>query len=565
MMKANTVFLLLVGILIPLLIQIGLTNAQNEGDDCALLKQPEHGTLNSTEITSGTRVTYICDPTYTLNAVTLLVCTNGVWTGTFGQCGTDCPQLTVPQNGDISTTAVTSGTVVILKCYDGYIVNGDATVICNDGEWTGTLGTCIPDSVEDDPCCLPADRGDCTPDRPEQKWYYDCDQGICLPFKYSGCGGNENRFDSCKKCLKHCAADSCCFEPDPGTIGNCQESKLMWYFDPRDDRCKEFYYLGCGGNENKYDTEERCIVSCRSFNKNISCEADAMTATISVEWLQELLPETPNDPQWYSLNWDEPGCKGYWRFIGGKEYYEFTTGLEGCGTTSFEKPEEDRIVYTNIIHTHRGTEVFELECCYETEYTIAPIHIITNPCCVLVTLRGFGTFNITASLYTNSTFTILFNEKDFPLMICDGVLICFGIRVELHDSSLELAAEECYASESDDPQAPVTQYPIITNGCPNPDTLNFETNDLLTLHFCWDAYDAVNRDDVEDGEEINLYIHCKVHVCKIDEAGTRCDELDEVNCNKKRRAIADMSVDSGATATTFITHGPLQKSKNCQG
>ncbi|XP_077979849.1 uncharacterized protein LOC144435157 [Glandiceps talaboti] len=449
---------------------------------------------------------------------------------------------------------------------DIFLIYGPTGFVCRSQDQPGgrqcqdyKVRFCCEDEPAD-PCCLPFERGDCTSaDLEEEKWYYDCMEGICRQFTYSGCGGNENRFDSKKECIKHCAADSCCLDADPGP---CLAYFPMWYFDPRDNTCKEFIYGGCHGNDNRYETKQECESACRAFNQNITCEADRMIATISVEWLHQLLPNHENDqPGDYHLN--EYDCVGKGRYIGQKDYYEFITDLEGCGTTSYEKPGDNRITYTNIIRTGRGTEIFELECCYETEYTIAPIHIITNPCCVLVTLQGFGTFNITATLYTDGTFITLFNENDFPLMICDGVFICFGIRVELHDPSLELFAEECYASESEDPQGMGPHYEMITNGCPNNDNtlIPYGTNDDLTLHFCWDAYDVVNRDDVEDGEEINLYIHCKVHVCKKNEAGTRCAQ----GCQKrKRREISDLS-DDGDSTSTFITHGPLQKSNNCQG
>ena len=36
----------------------------------------------------------------------------------------------------------------------------------------------------------------------------------------------------------------------------------MWYYDTKDQRCRQFYYGGCGGNENKFTTEEACLQRC---------------------------------------------------------------------------------------------------------------------------------------------------------------------------------------------------------------------------------------------------------------------------------------------------------------
>lgn len=35
-------------------------------------------------------------------------------------------------------------------------------------------------------------------------WFFDSDQGRCSRFWYSGCGGNENRFEMLKDCERLC-------------------------------------------------------------------------------------------------------------------------------------------------------------------------------------------------------------------------------------------------------------------------------------------------------------------------------------------------------------------------
>ncbi|ELK04775.1 tissue factor pathway inhibitor [Pteropus alecto] len=51
-------------------------------------------------------------------------------------------------------------------------------------------------------CLTPADRGLCHAN--ESRFYYNSIIGKCRPFKYSGCGGNENNFTSKNACLKAC-------------------------------------------------------------------------------------------------------------------------------------------------------------------------------------------------------------------------------------------------------------------------------------------------------------------------------------------------------------------------
>ncbi|KAK7138963.1 hypothetical protein R3I93_016165 [Phoxinus phoxinus] len=46
---------------------------------------------------------------------------------------------------------------------------------------------------------------------------------------------------------------------DPGP---CREYRVMWYYDPEANACAQFWYGGCQGNNNRFETEDICISDC---------------------------------------------------------------------------------------------------------------------------------------------------------------------------------------------------------------------------------------------------------------------------------------------------------------
>ncbi|KAM6968128.1 collagen alpha-6(VI) chain [Aplochiton taeniatus] len=53
--------------------------------------------------------------------------------------------------------------------------------------------------------------------------------------------------------------DACLLQQE---VGSCGNYSLKWFFDPQQSECSRFWYGGCGGNDNRFETQEECEGLC---------------------------------------------------------------------------------------------------------------------------------------------------------------------------------------------------------------------------------------------------------------------------------------------------------------
>lgn len=59
-------------------------------------------------------------------------------------------------------------------------------------------------------------------------------------------------------------ADACLLTQDQG---GCLSFTMMWFFDAEKAACARFWYGGCGGNNNRFETQEECENLCLTSSR----------------------------------------------------------------------------------------------------------------------------------------------------------------------------------------------------------------------------------------------------------------------------------------------------------
>ncbi|XP_032879688.1 tissue factor pathway inhibitor [Amblyraja radiata] len=140
-------------------------------------------------------------------------------------------------------------------------------------------GTIAEDMLPDLPygneiCVYRADPGRCN--GLFKKYFYNISTLKCEEFIYGGCGGNENNFETKKKCLAKCKAKDQRNPCDLESIsGPCRGYFRRYFYNKHAKKCELFIYGGCLGNRNNFRSEEHCLKICQKKVYQNICMAPA--------------------------------------------------------------------------------------------------------------------------------------------------------------------------------------------------------------------------------------------------------------------------------------------------
>lgn len=123
------------------------------------------------------------------------------------------------------------------------------------------------DYVTNYKCFQAKKRGIC--EKEIKRYYFNSTSMTCQTFIYSGCGQNENNFETEQQCEQTCSqvikkqrsmADKICTLPRDS--GRCKASFERFYFNSISKKCESFDYGGCEGNLNNFMSLQECQQIC---------------------------------------------------------------------------------------------------------------------------------------------------------------------------------------------------------------------------------------------------------------------------------------------------------------
>ena len=119
-------------------------------------------------------------------------------------------------------------------------------------------------------------------------YYFDRASRTCRLFFYGGCGGNENRFETLADCAAACEVDGAAMRAvrdvcqSPPERGSCDAKRARYFYNAERFRCENFGACPVEGEVNNFATRDECLVRCQFSLKNGGVIASSDSPLIQV-------------------------------------------------------------------------------------------------------------------------------------------------------------------------------------------------------------------------------------------------------------------------------------------
>ncbi|XP_053273739.1 deleted in malignant brain tumors 1 protein isoform X2 [Pleuronectes platessa] len=229
-------------------------------------------------------------------------------------------------------------------------------------------------------------------------------------------------------------------------------------------------------------------------------------------------------------------------------WYEVDTQAGACGNTL--RTNRTHAMYSNSLYLYRGNMSFShpvslpFSCAYPLD-TDTSMNVPIRPGLMFaVGLSGLGSkARASMSLFRTSNFTQPYPSGLITLPV--GSPLHVGVSVLVRDPSFVVVLENCYASDSSNPNDTV-RYFFIQNKCPT-DRQQVEVIESgSSQQACFSALFLLIH-----GEYSDIYLHCSLSLC--DQRSSRCAP----SCRRR----TSRSVSSSAPLKP-LTIGPITWSKS---